>query len=381
MDASTNVAETQDVVVIGGGQAGLAAGYWLKKAGAKFVIADRGAYVGQSWRERYDSLTLFTSREYCALPGLAFPGAATGYPHKDEMADYLARYAVTFDLPVRLGAAVTRLSPMASGYAVELNGGQMLVHTKSVVIATGSFQLPKVPMLAAGLSSDVRQYTMTNYRNPAGLPTGTILVVGDGASGRQIAREIAGHRRVLLATGAKRNVSPQRVLGKDIFWWLDRLGVLWAGSQTRVGALLRERNPFPGKVLELKSLARTGVEVRGRLAGFEDNRATFAEGNSVAIGAVIWAVGYRDEVSWVDVDGLLNGKGQFKDVGLDAVVPGIYFVGRSWQSSRASALICGVGRDAQRVVQQWSSGARAAVTGDATIAKAKTGAASATVTG
>jgi putative flavoprotein involved in K+ transport len=180
------------------------------------------------------------------------------------------------------------------------------------------------------------------------------LVVGDGATGRQIAAELAATHEVLLATGRPRRVSSERVLGKSVFWWMDRLGILRASRETRVGRYLVRADPFPGKDLKLGRLRRQGVRVVGRLSHVEGNKVGFAGGEMAEVDAVIWATGYKDDSRWVAIPEVKDDHGGFVHRRGVSPVPGLYFMGRSWQWTRGSALLTGVGDDATYVVSQIS---------------------------
>lgn len=340
-----------DVLVIGAGQAGLAMGYQLKRRGLRFLLVERHTRLGDSWRRRFDSLTLFTPRAYSALPGLPVPGDPEGFPTKDEMADYLESYARHFDLPVALGSGVDRLEQREGTFQATTGDGRVIT-ARAVVIATGAFQQPAVPPIAQQFARGVVQFTPESYRNPQQTPAGTVLVVGDGATGRQIARELSETHRVLLAAGRPRRVSPDRILGKSIFFWLDKLGIIRAPSSSRIGRRLMLADPFPGKHLELDRLRERGITVVGRLTGAEGRRVTFAAGETAEVDAVIWATGYRDETGWVAIPEVKDARGAFVQERGISPVPGLTFIGRNWQSSRGSALLAGVGDDAAYVADQ-----------------------------
>ncbi len=214
-----------DILVIGAGQAGLALGFHLRTTPFRFQLVDRDARVGDSWRKRYESLVLFTPRAYSALPGLAVPGEPDGYPTKDEIADYLEAYASHFGLPVVPGTGIRRLGQVQEEFRAITEAGEA-IDCRAVVLATGPFQRPAVPLLSKRLSASVVQLTPENYKAPDQLPPGRILVAGDGATGRQIARELTTTHEVLLATGRPRWVIPERILGETIFWWMNKLGLL-----------------------------------------------------------------------------------------------------------------------------------------------------------
>src|SRR5688572_10003315 len=180
--------ETLDVLVVGAGQAGLAFGRYLQQQDARFLLVDAGARVGDVWRSRWDSLRLFTAAEHDGLPDLSFPGEPGTYPGKDAVADYLDGYAATFDLPVRLGTRVTRVSRTEEGFSAETSTGP--VRARQVVVATGPFSAAHIPAAAAGLDPEVVSVHSSVYRRPADLPEGPVVVVGAGNSGVQIADEL-----------------------------------------------------------------------------------------------------------------------------------------------------------------------------------------------
>lgn len=339
---------TLDVLVIGAGQAGLAAGYWLRDSGLSYALLDAHRRVGEAWRQRYESLVLFTPRRYSALPGLDLPGDPEGYPTKDEMAEYLERYAANFRLQV-LEGRVTRLERLDGSFVATTAAGERMV-AGAVIVATGAFQEPAIPEFAARLGSDIAQFSSTTYRHPAQVPPRRVIVVGDGATGRQIALDLAPSHQVFLAGGKKRNLVSQRLFGRDLFVWLDRLGVLSADRDSRIGQLLRARDPVPGKVdLNDAVLRRAGIEMCARLTGADGRTITFADGRVEAIDSVVWALGYRDQTSWMAISDAADERGFIQDRGR-APVPGLFHLGRSWQTSRGSALLLGVGRDAQGIV-------------------------------
>jgi putative flavoprotein involved in K+ transport len=337
--------------VIGAGQAGLALGRQLRQRGLQFRLVERNARVGESWRQRFDSLTLFTPRAYSALPGMPMPGDPDGYPSKDEMADYLEAYAARFDLPVALGTGLASLEQHDGRFRAVTDRGDELI-ARAVVIATGAFQEPVVPAIAASLAPGVVQLTAASYRNPGDVPAGTVLVVGDGATGRQIALELSGSREVVLATGRPRRVSRDRILGRSVFWWMDRLGIVRLAPESRIGGRLKAADPFPGRHLALDRLRERGVTVAGRLGRAEGRTVAFASGERIEIDAVVWATGYRDRTDWVRIPGVADAAGAFAHERGVSPVPGLFFIGRSWQTSRGSALVTGVGRDAAEIADR-----------------------------
>jgi putative flavoprotein involved in K+ transport len=311
----------------------------------RFQLVEGHKRIGDSWRKRYDSLVLFTPRAYSALPGLTVPGDPEGYPTKDEMADYLESYASHFKLPVLVDARIQRLERTDEGFRATTGTGET-IDSHAVVLATGAFQTPAVPAIARQLSADVVQLSPESYTSPAQLPAGPVLVVGDGASGRQIARELVATHRVLLSTGRPRRVSPERLLGKSIFWWMDKLGILRASRESAIGKYLMKADPFPGKGLALKLLERQGVDVVGRLMQVDGKTVTFEGRETATVETVIWATGYQEHTEWIAIPQAKDAQGHLLHRRGISPVPGLYLIGRSWQWTRGSALLTGVGDDA-----------------------------------
>jgi putative flavoprotein involved in K+ transport len=331
-----------DVVIIGGSQAGLAIGYHLAQRGLRFVILDAGPEIGHVWRSRWDSLTLFTPAQYSGLPGMAFPSPSDTYPSKDDVASYLQAYVSAFDLPVRLNAKVTSLTKRDGEYLVAIGDEEFTA--SQVVVATGPFQVPFVPPIADELDETVRQIHSADYRNPAQLPDGRVLVTGGGNSGFQIAAELAATRKVDLAVGKRVPSLPQRLLGKDLFWWLSVIGFMKVSTDSRLGRKLAKRDVLIGS--SPRGLRRSGVTLRKRLARVVGRRALFDDGSEQDIDAIVWATGYRSDFSWIDIPtikdesgGIIHRRGVTDD-------PGVLFIGLTWQHTRGSALIGFVNDDA-----------------------------------
>jgi putative flavoprotein involved in K+ transport len=339
-----------DVLVVGAGQAGLALGWHLRQQQRSFLLVDAGPEVGHVWRNRWDSLRLFTPAEYDALPGSPFPAPAGTYPGKDDVADYLRGYASTFELPVRLNTRVTRLAQDADQFVVHTSTGT--IAARQVVVATGPFQTPHTPAaIAAGLAADVVQVHSSGYRNPDQLPDGPTLVVGAANSGLQIALELAVTRPVTLAAGSQPPMLPQRVLGRDLFWWLTRTGALTKTADSHVARRMRRKGDLvigtrPG------DLARGGIAQRPRLTGAEGRRVWLADGTSCDVSTVIWATGYRSDYSWIDVPGILDHTGAVRHRRGLTSAPGLAFLGLPWQHTRGSALLGFVQHDAAWLATQ-----------------------------
>jgi putative flavoprotein involved in K+ transport len=337
-----------DVVVIGAGQAGLAMAWHLAQRGLRFTILDAADEMAHSWRNRWDSLRLFTPAQYDALPGMAFPAPTDTYPGKDAVAAYLHDYAIAFDLPVRLGRRVTALERV--GEEFQVHAGDEVLRARQVVVATGPFQVPLVPAAAQGFDPAVTQIHSADYRNPQSLPAGPVLVVGAGNSGLQIAGELAATRQVDVSVGETATMLPQRLLGRDLFWWLTRLGFLRVNTGTRAGRRLQARGEFVIGT-NRRRLRRAGVRFRRRLVQANGRTARFADGSSLDVPVVIWATGYRSDYSWISIPGV-TADGRIVHRRGVSDIPGLYFVGLSWQYTRGSALLGFVGDDAAYLADQ-----------------------------
>src|SRR3954447_8061324 len=222
-----------DVVVVGGGQAGLAIGYFLARQNRNFTILEAAAEPAAAWRARWDSLRLFTPVRYDSLPGHEFPGDPDGYPGRDDVVAYLTDYARQFELPVELSSPARSVRAAEGGYLVELDG--RACSADQVVIATGPFQVPRVPDIASGLHDAVVQFHSSDYRTPAGIPPGPVLIVGGGNTGFQIAEELAATHEVHLSIGSRQTPLPQRLFGRDLFTFLEKTGLMAKTVDSRLG--------------------------------------------------------------------------------------------------------------------------------------------------
>lgn len=343
-------ADRFDVVVVGAGQAGLAMGYFLARQGRRFVILERSDSIGAAWRERWESLTLFTPRRYNGLPGLPFPGDPDGYPTRDEVIAYLERYAEKFELPIELNSNARRLTTDDGRFLLEVDG--RTIRADQVVVATGPFQEPYVPQLAERLAPEIFQTHSTGYRKPTDVPEGAVLVVGGGNTGFQIAQELSATHKVYLSVGSRQSPLPQKLLGRDLFWWLTKSRLLNTTVESRLGRRLQHRDTLIGSSpRDLKR--RYGVELKPRVVDASEHTVRFADGSELRVDAVIWATGYRPDYSWIDLpvfdpDGRLRHRRGVTDVA------GLYFLGLTWQHTRGSALLGWVKDDAEFVAQQIS---------------------------
>lgn len=331
-----------EVLVIGGGQAGLAMGYHLAERGVDFVVLDAAPHVGEAWRSRWDSLTLFTPARYSALPGMAFPGEPDHYPGKDEAADYLEAYAARFGLPVRSGERVRALRAGPEGWLAETGTGRY--EAAQVVVATGPFQRPLVPALGGALAPEVVQLHSASYRNPAQLPPGAVLVVGAGNSGVQIAEELSRTHRVHLAMGERMPRLPERLLGRSLFWWLERARLMDVSVDSPLGRRMSRTDTLIGK--SPRMLRRShGVRLAGRAVSASGGTVRIDDGQEIRVGSVVWATGFRPDFGWIDAP-VLDARGMPVHRRGVTAAPGLYFLGLSWLHTRGSALLGWVGRDA-----------------------------------
>jgi putative flavoprotein involved in K+ transport len=336
-----------DVAVIGAGQAGLAIGHHLARQGRRFVIFDRADSIGAAWRARWDSLVLFTPRRYDALPELNFPGDPNGYPTRDEVISYLERYAETFELPIELGSEVRRLTRNRETFVLELDS--RVVEAGQVVVATGPFEVPRIPDFARNLDPAVVQMHSTDYRNPGAIPEGTVLVVGGGNTGFQIAEELARTRQVHLSVGTRQTPLPQRLLGRDLFWWLVKSRLLGASVDSRLGRRLQYKDTLIGS--SPRRAKRRGVVLRPRGAGASGKTITFADESTLEVEAVIWATGYVFDRSWIEIP-VEDEEGRVRHLRGVTDTKGLYFLGLPWQHTRGSALLGWVKDDAAYIAEQ-----------------------------
>jgi putative flavoprotein involved in K+ transport len=353
--------ERFETVIVGGGQAGLAMGYHLARRHRPFVILEAAAQVGDSWRNRWDSLRLFTPARYDGLPGTPFPGPAWSFPTHQEFADYLADYAARWELPVRTGVAVRRL--WHDGERYQLDSGDHRYEADNVVVAAGYDRLPAIPSFAAELDPAIVQLSADDYRNPAQLRDGDVLVVGAGNSGADIALDLAGTHRVVLS-GRHPGQLPWHIDG-----WTARLFtplVMFAFGhvltvRTPMGRALRRRAlAHSGPLIRIKSadLAAAGIERVDRTAGVAAGRPVLADGRVLDVANVVWATGFRPDAGWIDLPGLDAGGDPQQRRGLVTGRPGLYFLGRLFQYALASSMIHGVGRDAGHIAADIAGRAR-----------------------
>jgi putative flavoprotein involved in K+ transport len=341
-------------VVIGGSQAGLAVGYHLRQRGLSFVILDENDRIGDAWRRRWDSLRLFTPGRYDGLPGMPFPGSPSSYPTKDETADYLEAYARTFDLPVRTGRKVDRLTKVGDRFQVICGTDRLFA--ENVVVATGAYHHPRVPPFARELDERIVQIHSKEYRNPSQIQEGGVLVVGAGNSGAEIAIELARHHRTWLSgrdTGeepTRAGTLPDRLFTPFIWLMATRLTV-----KTHFGRKLRDHFLDPPRGIPLgrvrrKDFARAGIERVPRLRGVTNGCPVLEDGRALEVSNVIWCTGFTPDYDWIDLSLPIQNDLPIHDRGIVESCAGLYFVGLPFLYSLSSVLLGGVGRDARHIV-------------------------------
>ncbi len=352
MTPRVHASQRLDVLVIGGGQAGLAMGRQLQRDGRRFLVLDGAARVGDSWRSRWDSLRLFTPARYASLPDLPFPAPPDHLPGKDEVADYLACYARTFAMPMAMDEPVHDLRVIGP-HRFRATTSFARYEARHVVVATGGHQAPSVPALARALSPRIAQLHSSAYRSPAQLPAGRVLVVGAGNSGVQIAAELSATHEVVLATGTPLRPVPVRLLGKSLFWWLETSGAMRVTVDSPLGRRARHVELLLGPKPE--HLARShGIRVVPRIAGVDGSALVAANGERVEPTTVIWATGFRPSYPWLHAP-VFDADGRPRHVRGLTEVPGLAFLGLPWQHTRGSSLLGWVARDAAYLARQVST--------------------------
>lgn len=346
-------------IVIGGGQAGLSVGYHLARHGLPFAILDANQRIGDSWRKRWDSLRLFTPARYNGLVGMPFPASPHTFPTKDEMGAYLEAYAAHFNLPVRTGVKVNRLSRKGDRFVVE--AGDKTFEAENVVVAMSNYQKPLVPPFADELDPEIVQLHSSAYRNPSQLQPGGVLIVGAGNSGSEIAKELAPRHRTCMS-GRDVGHIPFRIEGVAARVLLIRLVLRFLFHRiltvkTPVGRKARPKIISQGGPLvrvKPRDLAAAGIERLPRTVGVRDGMPLLEDGRTLDVANVVWCTGFRPGFSWIDLP-ILGEREPMHRSGVVEEQPGLYFVGLHFLHSLSSAMIHGVGRDAARIVEHIAS--------------------------
>ena len=366
--ASADDVESIPTVIIGGGQAGLAIGYHLQRAGEQFVILDANARIGDTWRNRWDSLRLFSFPRYSSLPG--WPMQLASFPTHNEMADYLEAYAQHFDLPVRSGVRVERLSrsdvpdrlsrsgvpdqlsPGDGGFRVETSHGEL--RANRVVVATGGYQTPVVPDFADEIAPGIQLHSCA-YRNPSQLD-GTVLVVGAGNSGAEIALEsirsghptwLSGRHPVQVPFRIETRMA--RLLVPIVMFIFRRVLTLDTPLGRKVrGSAIKHGTPLVRT--KLSDLQAAGVRQAGRIAGVRNGLPVTVDGVELQLQTVVWCTGYRSDYSWIDLP-VTDAEGHPITTRGASPETGLYFIGLEFQYAAASSTIQGLDQDAQYLMR------------------------------
>jgi len=339
-----------DTIVIGAGQAGLSIGYYLKQSDHNFILLDKGSEVGESWKRRYDSLVLFTPRIYNSLPGMVLEREEQGFPTKDEIADYLKKYADRFKIPIHFNTEVVNVSKMNDNFLIKTNQNEY--QAKNIVIATGPFHIPNIPSFSKDISNTINQLHSSQYKNPKQMVEGHVLVIGGGNSGAQIAVELSKERDTYLACSRELKYLPLSLCKKSIFWWFDKFGILKANNTSALGKFIQQKgDPIFG--FELKeAVNRKEVILKKRVTAGKQNQVIFEDSSTLEVSNIIWATGFNTVYPWLKVEGVLNEEGKIVHHRGVSNIKGLFFIGLPWQYRRGSALIQGVGYDAEYIVRQ-----------------------------
>jgi putative flavoprotein involved in K+ transport len=356
---TTQGGEHLETIIIGGGQAGLAMGYELRREGVPFTILEAQERVGDAWRTRWDSLRLFTPAFIDGLPGMPFPAPPWSFPTKDEMGDYLERYAEHFGLPVRTRTSVESLSEEGGRYVMTVAGRR--VEADRVIVATGANRVPKTPAFASALDPWILQMHSAAYRNPSQLRAGSVLLVGVGNSGAEIAKELSSTHRVMLA-GKPAGQIPFRHgtrRSRPFFHVIRFFGHRVLTRGTPIGRKLLPK--LEGKAAPLirvksKDLETAGVERVPRVVGVREGLPELEGGRVLEVENVIWCTGFRQDFPWIDLPIFDDERRPRHERGVVPSAPGLYFVGLVGQYSLSSDVLPGASRDPRYIAKVIAAG-------------------------
>jgi putative flavoprotein involved in K+ transport len=354
--SSTSEIEKFKVIVIGAGQAGLSTGYFLQKYKIPFVIIDANKRVGDSWRNRWDSLHLFTPAKFDSLPGLPFPASPNYFPTKDEMADYLENYAAHFNLPVRTGIKVDGLTREGKLYCVAAGDGHF--QAEHVIIAMSNYQTPKIPKFAKELNPDIVQLHSFDYRNQSQLKDGEVLVVGAGNSGAEVALESAKNNHRVWLSGRDVGHIPFNIESTVAKIILVRLVIRFLfhrilTTNTPIGRKSRPKIISHGGPLiriKPKEFKNSGIERVPKVIGVQNGLPLLENNNIIDAKNVVWCTGFYPSFPWVDIP-VFKDREPMQDRGIVKKEPGLYFTGLHFLYALSSAMVHGASRDAEYVVK------------------------------
>jgi putative flavoprotein involved in K+ transport len=336
------------VIVVGGGQSGLAAARALRELGMPALILEANDRPAGSWPRYYDSLRLFSPAEYSSMPGMPFPGVPGRYPGRDEVADYLERYAAGLTVEIRTNTRVETIHQDGREFVVFAADGQSL-RASGIVAASGSFSNPYRPVFAGEEDFTAELLHAADYRSPAPYVGQRVIVVGAGDSAAQIAHELAPLARVTLATRHPVRFIPQRLGGEDVHYWLretgfDSLPAEWLNKITR-GSVVTDSVGLE------QALAEGRLDRRPMFVALDRNQVVWSDGQREAVDAIILATGYRPSLAYLRDLGALDGDGAPIQVGgISATHLGLVYLGLEFQRSYASNTLRGVSEDARAVI-------------------------------
>lgn len=346
--------DSLDTVVIGAGQAGLATSYYLKELGISHMILDENEEIGAAWRNRWDSLRLFTPGRYNSLPGMPYPGPPHSLPGKDDIADYLARYAAQYELPIETGVKVTRMTGSGDRYVLETADEEVKAH--NVVVASGGFHNPHIPEFADALGHDIVQMHSSDYRRPSQMQEGPVLVVGAGQSGAEIALDLVEHHQVWLSgedhgeEPARPGSAADRIVAPIMVFVATKV----VNVANPIGRKVRDHFLYPPRGIPRaggtrKKILEAGIEWVGRATGVEHSRPKLDDGRVLDVANVIWCTGFRPDYGWIDLPVFDEYGYPIHERGVVESQPGLYFMGLLFQRTLSSALLVGVGKDAEYI--------------------------------
>lgn len=346
-NTSISSAPSYDLIIVGAGQAGLAAAHYAQKAGLRFVVLDGETRIGDNWRKRWASLRLFTPAKYSSLPGMPFPALPLYLPTKDEVGDYLQAYAEQFQLPVHLNTRVRRAWRNGEAWHIEMDQGEY--KASQLMVATGTFGTPNVPLFAADLSPSIQQMHSSAYGKPADIAGKRVLVVGAGSSGSQIALDLAPTHTVFLA-GRNPGNFPRRLFGRDIYDWFSTFHLMEARSTSWIGRQAQAQQGGDARVgISPADIQRAGIEWLPRVVSVVNGLLQLANGQILTVDAVIWATGYKPAFLWIEQLPVQE-DGNPVHTGGVSPMPGLYFMGLQYQRHIGSHLLGYVGRDAAELI-------------------------------
>jgi putative flavoprotein involved in K+ transport len=347
--------ESFHTIIIGGGQAGLAVGHFLAQQGENFIILDKNSRSGDAWRCRWESLRLFTPSQFDSLPGMPFPKSKNYFPSKDEIADYIEEYARKFNLPIRHSVKVENLCQKDQEYQITTNVARF--SARNVIVATGPYQLPFIPNFADQLDVDIFQLHSSAYLNPQQIPAKSVLIVGAGNSGAEIALELSrAGKKVWLSGRDVGRIPANSPLGKlfdgQLIWWF-MTHVLTVN--TPLGRKMQASTVHHGIPLgraQRGEIAAAGVILSPRLAGIQSGKPRLEDSQILPVEGVIWATGFQPDYRWIDLP-IFDEQGYPLHLGgIAQGAPGLYFIGLPFQTGLSSSLLGGVGKDAAYIAAQ-----------------------------